>query len=922
MMGENDRQGNDAMKATTRRTATRPRLLALAAAVALAGLFAATGAAHASSQQEEEMAPNSVLGVDGTVGARLETPADGRLRGYGFTARLDSIGTAEAVEDKGSTLQAAAGQRLVIVALRFDPTIEDSDHPIHATVVVDGRRTSLPDGDFVRSGELLYAASVPSDAARVEFELAAAGYAQTFSLTNTRRVGEQPAVLYRDPVTAEPSTDLNAERTVAASDERQRGAVRILLRRVRLSWFSPGEPITTPPSPDQAFLIIEGEGDGVQPPYGSDDYGRYFSKFEAMPIEAVTATLPDGTSLTAQRGGPTEGLLGGAYYFTVPADLGSAKLALGPATVRGSHYRGFIGEPSTIHIEETAEFGVTLPAGATPVSTPSTAEPTTTTGPRTADAAPAASESSDASRGSLLWWLLALAILAVVAVGVWRRRTAHSRGAVPADVPMVPVPAPTEAEPAEESDDEDDDAPVMVLGLVRRPLKRIEGPGAVAAVRAGLAYMISTATHDPETERDRVLLVVTRGGTERLLPPDAPLPPWVHVVPDEAVLFTEIEVAHIRFARLAEEHEQDRDAGRWQRFPQVPMLTVVMPGPDDPEEWNRLRSLQGRSHNARYAMTVVCVGGEFGPWVRVEADGRISTSDETLPADMQAWMLTEAEASARLARSSAQAPEPDPEPTNLARPAQPTPSTVATGTTEPAVTVRLLGTYMINADGTEVATGLRSKARELLAYLAVNRDGATADAAVDALFPDTTADKGQDHFRTVVANLRTTLRSAATLPDGAAIVERMGSRYRLDARHIGVDVWRFEDALAAAVNGDESAASAAPDCYAGDFADGEDYTWAEPIRERFRRKAIDHLSALADRRRATGDLDEALRAAERATELDPYAEELYRSVISLQHVLGRGDAARRTYQLLERRLREIGLQPSPQAKAALERSLS
>ncbi len=897
------------MNAAIRRRRTRPRLVALAAAT-LVLLMVTPGVADASAQQGE-MAPNSVLSVDGTVGARVDTPADGRLRGYGFTAHLDRIGTAEAIEDRGSTLRAAAGQRLVVFALRLDITLRYSEHPVRATIVVDGRRTSLPDGDFVRSAELQYAASVPSNATKVDFELATAGYAQRFSLTERRRVGEQPAVLYRDPIAAEPFTDLNAERTVAASDQRQRGAVRLLVRRVRLSWFSPTEPVTTPHSPDEAFLIIEGEGDGVQSPVGSDDYGRYFSEFEAMPVEAVTATLPDGTSRTAQHGGDTDGLLAGAYYFTVPADLAAAKLTLGPATVRGNRYRGFIGEPSTIRIEEPAHFDLTLPARATTATTHSIAAPPTTAEPRAAGAAPAANERSDGSRGSLWWSLLAFAVLAALAVGVWRRRAAQSGVLVTEQLPTVSVPAGGEAQRA--SDDEDDETgPVMVLGLVRHPIKRIEGPGAVAAVRAGVTHMITTAAYDPEPERDRALLVVARGEIERLLPPDATLPPWVHVVPDEAALFTEIEVAHIRFARLADEREQDHDRG--QPLPRVPMLTVVMPGPDNPDEWERLRSLQGRSHNARYSMTVICVDGQFGPWVHVEADGHISTPDDTLPTDMRAWMLTETEAAARLARQHPAAKsEPEPPP-----PPQPVHQTAQPPAVSPAVTVHLLGTYTISAGGDEVASGLRSKARELLAYLAVHRDGATADAAVDALFPDTTADKGQDHFRTVVANLRTVLRSAAALPDGAVIVERVGSRYRLDQRLVAVDLWQFEDSLADAATGDEAAASTAAKCYTGDFASGEDYTWAEPVRERLRRKAIDHLSSLAQRRRATGDLDGALRAAERATELDPYAEELYRSVITLQHALGRDDAARHTYQLLERRLHELGLEPTAKTRAAVD----
>lgn len=908
-MGELDQGGNRAMKAGTGRTTTRPALIAFAASVALASLLSGTGAADASSQPDQ-MAPNSILAVDGTVGAQLETPADGRLRGYGFTAQLDSIGTAEAVEERGSPLRAAAGQRLVVVALRFNRSNEDRQHPVRATLVVEGRRTSLPDSDFVRSGELLYAASVPRDAAGVDFELAAAGYAQTFSLTEARRVGEQPAILYRDRVAAEPSTDLNAERTVAASDERQRGAVRILLRRVRLSWFSPAEPVTTPPSPDQAFLILEGEGDGVPPPYGSDDFGRYFSDFEAMPVDAVTATLPDGASLTARHGGSTKGLLGGAYYFTVPASLGSAKVSLGPATVPGSRFRGFIGERSAIRIEQAAQFDLLLPQANLPAPTPVAATPTTTASP---SGQPPPTGTKGGEGLSPLWLLV---VAGIAALGLWWRRTTAGHDTIPVLGGQLAARRSSGSSDGatQETEDDEEDSPVMVLGLLRTPVKRIEGPGAVAAVRAGLAYIISSAIHDPCPGRDRLLLLVAQGDTERLLPPDAPLPPWVRILAEKETLFTEIDVAHIRFVR----EREDNELHRCDKFPPVPTVTVVMPGPQDEATWKRLRTLETRARNDRYALQVICVGGEFAPWIRVEADGRITTSDETLPTDMHAWMLSEAEVVARLAREHQLAPKPE---TESPAPARSTPeAAAATSSTTPddaAVTVRLLGLYTISAGGREVATGLRSKARELLAYLAVNRDGATADAVVDALFPDTTVDKGQDHFRTVVANLRTVLRSAAGLPENAAVVERVGPRYRLDARLFAVDLWRFEDALTAAANGDEAAAWAAVECYRGDFVPGEDYVWAEPPRERLRRKAIDHLTALAARRRHVGDLHGALRAAERAIELDPYAEELYRTLMALQQSDGRPDAARRTHQLLEHRLKELGVEPNRQTTAIL-----
>lgn len=184
----------------------------------------------------------------------------------------------------------------------------------------------------------------------------------------------------------------------------------------------------------------------------------------------------------------------------------------------------------------------------------------------------------------------------------------------------------------------------------------------------------------------------------------------------------------------------------------------------------------------------------------------------------------------------------------------------------------------------------------------------------------TDPEKGQAYLRTDLANLRSTLRSAAGLDEATAVVERIGARYRLAPGLVEVDLWRFNDALAAGAAGDERdrRQRAAP-CYGGDFAAGEDFVWAEPIREQLRRKAIDNLTALAALHRARGDLDEALGAMERAIDQDPYAEELYEAVMDLQITLGRRDAAARTLRLLERRLAEFDVEPQDGTRRLLYR---
>lgn len=234
----------------------------------------------------------------------------------------------------------------------------------------------------------------------------------------------------------------------------------------------------------------------------------------------------------------------------------------------------------------------------------------------------------------------------------------------------------------------------------------------------------------------------------------------------------------------------------------------------------------------------------------------------------------------------------------------------------PPVAVSLFGPYRITAGDRQIGTGLRGKSRELLALLAVHREGITADAAMEALWPGEPPDDG--YLRTVVGNLRTVLRSAADAPGSAPVVERIGQHLRLDPSFVDVDLWRFEDALAAAANGDDAWAELAVAAYRGDLLDGADFPWADPARARLRGRALDLLADLSDRRRERGDLADALRAAERAVELDPYAEALYQRVMALYRDLGRPDGARRTFEALEARMRELDAAPSDASRALVD----
>jgi hypothetical protein len=155
-------------------------------------------------------------------------------------------------------------------------------------------------------------------------------------------------------------------------------------------------------------------------------------------------------------------------------------------------------------------------------------------------------------------------------------------------------------------------------------------------------------------------------------------------------------------------------------------------------------------------------------------------------------------------------------------------------TNEAPIQVRLFGPYEIRSGGDTVATGLRTIARELLAWYLLRPDGATIEAAVDTLWPDTAPDRVHKRFWLAATNLQGRLLTEAG--EGVKLFVKVGEAYRLAHELVSCDVWAFQEALGRASHSaeDQSAAlealRAAAQLYRGDFAQGTDYLWSEPVR--------------------------------------------------------------------------------------------
>lgn len=443
----------------------------------------------------------------------------------------------------------------------------------------------------------------------------------------------------------------------------------------------------------------------------------------------------------------------------------------------------------------------------------------------------------------------------------------------------------------------------------------IEGPAAEDCVRA---IVLAALVQDEEW----LLLTDRTSGTSLLGTANAPGGIRLASTPDDALAMAEVELA--RRARLFERVALDSFEAYGQTDPDEPLASVIvlLHGTFD-----RHRAGAIARQGSRYGLAVLTVGRwvEASVSVIVDADANVSADGTGKLHDAALFHATSAEASPIVsavedATSDADMPVSDRVP-QVCPELPPRPSA-------PWVEIRLFGGYEIHAGGTEIRSGLRGKARELLAFNVLRPSGTTIEAAVDRMWPAADLAQGPDWFKKALANLRKRLRTVAEY-DGLDIVESLGgARYRICADEVDADVWRFEAAIAEAqsvrgvVNAEADALARALAEYRGELLDGFLYEWIEPVRADLRNRALDAIARLAELHAEAGRADDALAVLLKGIELDDLAEELYARSIRILCDQQRLDAARRLLARLEDRLQGIGEDPLPTTSAPIARLLA
>lgn len=244
--------------------------------------------------------------------------------------------------------------------------------------------------------------------------------------------------------------------------------------------------------------------------------------------------------------------------------------------------------------------------------------------------------------------------------------------------------------------------------------------------------------------------------------------------------------------------------------------------------------------------------------------------------------------------------EPAPADTALPRPDDEIPDV---DPSRPHLSVSVMGRVQVLHRDQEIGGTLTPKQREMLVFLALHPDGARREAVNEALWPNSRPPRPYNSFHNTLSVLRRVLAEATGRTNTDFVLNEDG-RYRLNSDLVDVDFWHLQRAL-----GDSSVPDTAVALYRGDLAEDVTAAWAEPIRESVRRDVLDALGSLV-RAHADSDPEKALTLLERSRKLDPYNEDVYRSLIRLQARLSRYDAIPRALALLATTLDEIGERPS------------
>jgi DNA-binding SARP family transcriptional activator len=220
--------------------------------------------------------------------------------------------------------------------------------------------------------------------------------------------------------------------------------------------------------------------------------------------------------------------------------------------------------------------------------------------------------------------------------------------------------------------------------------------------------------------------------------------------------------------------------------------------------------------------------------------------------------------------------------------------------------VRLLGTLEVEFDGAVTETPPSQRPWAVFAYLALaSRPVSRAELAA-RFWPDVLDQSARASLRSAVWALRRQLGDAL-------VVDRERIGLRAD-EEMWIDVHEF------ARLADQGPPADALALCRGELLEGMEDDFVLAARERHRERVVTLLEQLACEHEERGNAREAIDWTRRQVEADPFDEEAHRRLIARLDAIGDRAGALRAYRTLAERLRrELGVAPSGQTRALIER---
>jgi DNA-binding SARP family transcriptional activator len=222
------------------------------------------------------------------------------------------------------------------------------------------------------------------------------------------------------------------------------------------------------------------------------------------------------------------------------------------------------------------------------------------------------------------------------------------------------------------------------------------------------------------------------------------------------------------------------------------------------------------------------------------------------------------------------------------------------------VEVRVLGGLEVRAAGAPLPLPADARARELLAWLALNPGRHARSTLAGRLRPDVTEESARKTLRDAVYRLRSALG-----PGGDMALE--ATREHVGLVDVRIDMQEFRRLRVA---GELEAAVAVA---AGELLTGMDADWVLQAREQHASELAACVAMLAEQAEAAGDLGEALAWTRRRLEIEPLAEVAHRELVRLLALADDRPAALAAASSLTDRLRrELGVPPSAATRTLIE----